>query len=80
MTEPAPSHSADLAAWPSIGEAYTFVVPSYTWLLSRLEAADNRLTALLTVLTTLTLGVPVFARAVRPDIAFRAPEPHRDQP
>src|ERR1051325_8587555 len=58
------------ATFPAIDDAFTFVVPSYQWLMQRFEAADNRLTALLALLATLTLGAPVFGRAVRPTIAF----------
>src|SRR4051794_29791910 len=58
--------------WPSIGEAYVFVLPSYQWLLARYEAADNRLSTLVTWLSTLTLGMPVLGRALREDVSFRA--------
>jgi hypothetical protein len=38
--------------------------PSYQFLLARFEAADTRLTALLTVVIGVTTAVPVFARTV----------------
>jgi hypothetical protein len=50
--------------YPSIDVAYGFVQPSYQLLASRFEAADNRLTALLTAVLTITLGVPLFAMNV----------------
>lgn len=67
----APSDSLD--QWPSIHEAYAFVMPSYQWLVARFEAADTRLTALLTFVAPLTLGVPVLARMVRPELSFTSP-------
>ena len=50
--------------YPSVGLAYGFVQPSYQLLVSRFEAADTRLTALLTVVIGVTTAVPVFAKAV----------------
>ncbi len=47
--------------WPGVSVAYEFVLPSYTWLVARFEAADTRLTVLLTLAATLTIGVPVLA-------------------
>jgi hypothetical protein len=73
-TEPEASNSlSDEERWPAVGAAYTFVLPSYQFVLSRFEAADTRLTALLTLAATMTLGAPVFAKAVRPDISFASP-------
>jgi hypothetical protein len=63
----------DEAKWPSVEAAYDFALPSYTWLLSRFEAADTRLMNVLTIALTVTLGMPVFAKNVRPDISFRSP-------
>jgi hypothetical protein len=58
--------------WPSVSAAYDFVIPSYTLLVSRFEAADTRLTNLLTFGATITLGAPIFAKAVQPAISFRS--------
>ena len=60
--------------WPAVEPAYDFVVPSYQMLISRFEAADNRLTALVSVVSGLTLGGPAFARAVNQTIAFDSPQ------
>ena len=49
------------------------MVPSYQLMASRFEAADTRLTALLTSVTAFTLGGPAFAKAVRSDISFESP-------
>ena len=59
--------------YPAVDAAYGFVIPSYQMMASRLEAVDNRLTALMTLAATLTLGAPVFARAVRADIPLLSP-------
>jgi hypothetical protein len=61
------------AAWPAVDSAYDFVVPSYQMVMSRFEAADNRLTALITFASSITLGGPLFAKAVRPGIEFSSP-------
>ena len=36
-----------LDAWPGIATAYDFVLPSYQWMIARLDAADNRIQTLL---------------------------------
>jgi hypothetical protein len=45
--------------WPGVRAAYDFVIPSYALLISRFEAADTRLTTLLTLTASLTLGGPL---------------------
>jgi hypothetical protein len=65
--------NTDERAWPAVEAAYDFVLPSYQMLMSRFEAADNRLTALITFASSITLGGPLFAKAVRPSIDFRSP-------
>lgn len=56
--------------WPAVNSAYDFVIPSYQLLTSRFESADTRLTALLTLASTLTIAVPIFAKTVRPGVSF----------
>jgi hypothetical protein len=63
----------DFSKWPAIDDAYLFVLPSYQLIAARYEAADTRLMALMTWASTVTLGVPIFARSIRPDIDFRSP-------
>jgi hypothetical protein len=58
--------------YPGVEHAYAFVLPSYQLLVGRFEAADNRLTAFLTLASTLTLAAPVFAKSIRPEISFRS--------
>jgi hypothetical protein len=57
----------------AVDAAYTFVVPSYQLLTSRFEAADNRLTHLLTLALSLALGAPTLAKAIRPELPLLAP-------
>ncbi len=65
------SDSADLAAeYPGIKFAYEFVLPSYTMMINRFEAADSRLTWLLTLSSTLTLAVPTILKAAGPERTF----------
>lgn len=59
--------------WPAVDTAYDFVIPSYQLLVTRFEAADTRLTALLTLGSTLTVTVPIFAKNVQSDISFASP-------
>ena len=61
---------SDEDRWPSVNRAYDFVIPSYQLLATRFEAADTRLTALLTLSSTVTIAAPIFAKNVRPDIRF----------
>jgi hypothetical protein len=63
----------DREQWPAVDRAYDFVIPSYQLLASRFEAADTRLTAMLTLTSTLTLAVPIFAKSLQPDISFASP-------
>ena len=63
----------DAQLWPGVNRAYDFVIPSYQLLAGRFEAADTRLTSLLTFISTLTLAVPIFVKNIRPDISFTSP-------
>jgi hypothetical protein len=59
--------------WPGVRAAYDFVIPSYSLMVSRFEAADNRLTALLTFGASITLAAPLLGKAAQPMIAFSSP-------
>jgi hypothetical protein len=59
--------------YPAVDTAYDFVLPSYQLLTTRFEAADTRLTTLLTFASTVTLAAPIFGKTVQPDIGFAAP-------
>src|SRR5437660_1283893 len=56
--------------WPGVEAAYDFVIPSYNFLVNRFEAADTRLTMLLTFGATITLGAPILGKAVQPASNF----------
>lgn len=59
--------------YPAVNAAFGFVIPSYQLLATRFEAADNRITTLLTLTLSITLGTPVFAKSMRPDADFGHP-------
>jgi len=50
--------------YPSTGLAYEFVKPSYDWMLNRFEAMNSKIQMLLTFATTVTVAVPIFAKAI----------------
>jgi len=56
--------------WPSVPFAYDFVLPSYQWMLSRLEAIDGRIQGILTFAATFTLGMPLIGKSIIKDISF----------
>jgi hypothetical protein len=58
--------------YPSVELAYEFVKPSYDWMLSRIEAINSRIQMLLTFATTVTVAVPIFAKAVFDGIHFNS--------
>ena len=60
-------------AWPSLDLAYAFVQPSYQLLTGRFEAADNRITSLLTMASSLALAGPVFGKTIQPNISLSSP-------
>lgn len=55
---------------PGVGLAYEFVIPSYGWLLTRLEAADNRIQTLQVVAATFTAAIPAAAKTFNPNVVF----------
>jgi hypothetical protein len=63
----------DREQWPAVDAAFQFVLPSYQMLMSRFEAADNRLTALLTFASSVTLGVPLIGRSLNSNASFSSP-------
>ncbi len=56
--------------FPAVDAAYDFVQPSYQLMTNRFEAADTRLTTLLTMASSLALGVPLFARSVNEAVSY----------
>jgi hypothetical protein len=73
MADSTPTAAVVENQWPSVEVAYDFVMPSYQMLISRFESADTRLTSLLTLASSLTLGAPILAKAVRQNISFTSP-------
>jgi hypothetical protein len=59
--------------WPAVFRAYDFVIPSYQLMVNRYEAADGRLTQILTLVSTLLFSIPVFAKTIRPQASFSSP-------
>ncbi len=59
--------------WPSVGLAYEFVIPSYQWMLMRLEAQDSRIHTLQAFAATVTLAVSTVAPSIRKSILFSSP-------
>ena len=50
--------------YPSVEDAYAFVLASYDWTLRRFDAIDTRLRQVAMAAASATLGVPVAARAL----------------
>jgi hypothetical protein len=59
--------------WPGVDVAFEFVLPSYGWALSRLEAIDGRLQALQAFSATVVVAAPVVARSLDAEIDFLSP-------
>ena len=62
----------DQDKWPGVDAAFTFVVPSYQWMLTRFEAVDSRLQALQIVVLTVTTGAPTVAKAISGSLEMRS--------
>ena len=58
--------------WPAVSVAYDFVIPSYNWMATRLEANVSRIQALMTFTATITLGFPVLGQAINKTIMFHS--------
>ncbi len=59
--------------WAGTKPAQAYILPSYQWMLSRIEAADSRIHTLLTFVATVTFAVPTLGKAIRPDIPLGSP-------
>src|SRR5689334_6447753 len=58
--------------FPGADSAFSFVIPSYQLMLSRFEAADERLTTLIATVSAVALGAPTLAKGLNPNISFRS--------
>jgi len=53
--------------YPGLNLAYEFVEPSYSWMLGRLDASENRIQRILVFAATITFAAPVFLASLTPD-------------
>jgi hypothetical protein len=67
-----PDDRPDAEKFPGVEPAQVFVVPSYTWMLSRVEAADSRLHTLTAFVATVTLAIPATSRAIDSSLTFNS--------
>jgi hypothetical protein len=58
--------------YPGIAHGYDFVLPSYAWMLTRMEAANTRIQSMQTFFSTFTFAVPAAAKALNPQLSFVA--------
>ena len=58
--------------YSGLEQAQAYVVPSYQFMLSRLEAVDSRLQTVVAFVATVTLAVPAMSRALQPAISFES--------
>jgi hypothetical protein len=58
--------------FPGVEPAQSFIIPSYQWMLSRIEAADARINTLLTFFATVTFSVPTVLKAVWPELPLNS--------
>jgi len=64
------NNSTPESNWPAVSIAYDFVLPSYQWMNTRLEAVVNRIQGLMTFATTITLGFPVLGQVLNKSASF----------
>jgi len=60
------------AKYPGVFVAYDFVIPSYGWMLARVEAAESRIHILQVFAVSLTFAAPAAAKSLDPAISFTA--------
>jgi hypothetical protein len=58
--------------YPGVEPAQAFILPSYQWAVTRLEAIDSRIQALVTACITVTLAIPAIRGAVHPAADFHS--------
>lgn len=62
--------NSEEAQYPSVELAYEFVKPSYDWMLSRFETANNKIQNLLTFAASITAALPLFTKAIFDEVDF----------
>jgi len=60
------------ARYPGVMQAYDFVIPSYGWMLTRMEAANGRIQSMQTFVASFTFAVPAVAKILNPNLSFVA--------
>ena len=58
---------------PAVLLAYEFVIPSYQWVIQRLDAVDLRIQTLQAFSATVTLAAPILAATVVKNIDLQSP-------
>jgi hypothetical protein len=58
--------------YPAVEQAQVFVLPSYQWMLTRIEAADSRIQALVALAATVAFAAPAIGKTIDPSISFRS--------
>lgn len=66
------SDQSEKEQWPAVDAAFQYVFPSYQLLVTRFEAADSRLTAVMTTLSAFALGAPTFANSIGNTVDYKA--------
>ena len=59
--------------YPSVDLAYEFTKPSYDWMITRFEAINSKIQGLLTFAATITVVIPIIAKAIFSDMNFSSP-------
>jgi hypothetical protein len=59
--------------WPAVDAAFAFVLPSYQWMLARIEAADSRVQSLQVSVLTLATALPALAKSLSVPVSFASP-------
>lgn len=73
MSQTTTDEGSNERLYPGVNPAFEFVQPSYSWMITRMESSFSRIQALLTIASTVTLGVPAFAVSMKRDISLLSP-------
>ena len=56
--------------YPGVESAQAYILPSYEWMLTRIESADSRIQTLVAFVATTTLAVPTIGVSLRDGISL----------
>ena len=73
LSATSPDEDSNERLYPGVNPAFDFVQPSYGWMITRMESSFSRIQGLLTIASTVTLGVPAFAVSMKRDISLLSP-------